>query len=199
MNFLSTKLAGVTIIEPDVFGDQRGYFLETYHLERYRDAGIDLPFVQDNHSYSRYGTLRGLHAQYRRPQGKLVRALEGEVFDVVVDIESASPTFGQWAGVVLSGENLKQLYIPPGYAHGFCVLSDTVHFQYKCTDLYDPHGEISIRWNDPALAIAWPVSEPSLSAKDGEAMTFAEAVAFLSSVEADREATCNGLPPQTAT
>ncbi len=179
MNVLPTKLNGVVIIEPDVYGDARGYLLETYHAEKYRAAGIDATFVQDNHSYSGRGILRGLHAQYRRPQGKLVRAFEGEVFDVVADIRPGSPTLGEWVGVTLSGENFRQLYVPPGYAHGFCVISETVHFQYKCTDLYDPEAELTVQWDDPAIGIEWPIDHPILSSKDTDGMCLSDAVACL--------------------
>lgn len=169
MKFLPTDIPGVLLIEPEVFRDSRGFFLETYHQQKYAEAGVAGTFVQDNHSRSVRGTLRGLHAQLRRPQGKLVRAVDGEMFDVAVDIRRGSPTFGKSVGVVLSGENLRQLYIPPGFAHGFCVLSPTIHVEYKCTDFYDPADEISVVWNDPDLAIQWPVSEPIVSAKDQRA------------------------------
>jgi len=161
-----TDLPGVVVIEPDVHADGRGFFLETYHAERYREHGINGPFVQDNHSRSVAGTLRGLHLQLRRPQGKLIRVIEGEVFDVAVDVRRGSPTFARWAGVLLSAENFKQCYVPPGFAHGFCVLSPVAQVEYKCTDLYDPPSEIGIAWNDPALGIAWPVERPILSARD---------------------------------
>ncbi len=137
MKFIATDLPGVTLIEPDVYRDARGFFLETWHQQKYAEAGIAGPFVQDNHSHSTRGTLRGLHAQRRRPQGKLVRAVAGEMFDVAVDIRPGSPTFARWVGFVLSGENFRQLWIPPGFAHGFCVLSERVHVEYKCTDFYD--------------------------------------------------------------
>ena len=166
MRIVPTDLAGVVIIEPDVYRDARGFFLETYHQRRYAEAGIPGPFVQDNHSHSTRGTLRGLHAQVRRPQGKLVRAVEGEMFDVAVDIRRGSPTFGRWASVLLSGENLRQLYIPPGFAHGFCVLSERVHVEYKCTDFYDSTDEVTVAWDDPTIHVAWPAIEPVLSAKD---------------------------------
>ena len=166
MRLVPTDLPGVLIIEPTVYRDARGFFLETYHQRRYTEAGIRGPFVQDNHSYSARGTLRGLHAQVRRPQGKLVRAVEGEMFDVAVDIRRGSPTLGRWVGVVLSGTNFRQLYIPPGFAHGFCVLSEHVHVEYKCTDFYDAADEVTVSWNDPAIGIAWPAAEPVLSTKD---------------------------------
>jgi dTDP-4-dehydrorhamnose 3,5-epimerase len=165
---VSTVLPGVVVIEPDVHADGRGFFLETYHAERYRAHGIDGPFVQDNHSRSVAGTLRGLHLQLRLPQGKLIRVIEGSVFDVAVDVRRGSPTFARWVGVTLSAENFKQCYVPPGFAHGFCVLSPVAQVEYKCTDLYDPSGEIGIAWDDPALGIAWPVERPTLSARDSQ-------------------------------
>lgn len=166
MNVIETALAGVLIIEPKVFGDQRGFFLEGFQTERYRDAGITLPFVQDNHSRSQYGVLRGLHFQRTRPQGKLVSVSRGSVYDVAVDINPESPTCGQFVGIELSDENHRQLWIPPGYAHGFCVLSETADFHYKCTDLYYPEDEGGLIWNDPEVNIPWPVEAPKLSAKD---------------------------------
>ncbi len=167
MKFIDTKLTGVVLIEPDVFDDPRGYFLETYHAGKYADGGIPGPFVQDNFSHSVRGTLRGLHYQLRHAQGKLVMALEGRIFDVAVDIRTGSPTFTQWVGVELSGANKRQLYIPPGFAHGFCVLSETADVLYKCTDVYSQKDERGIIWNDPALSIAWPIADPLLSKKDG--------------------------------
>jgi dTDP-4-dehydrorhamnose 3,5-epimerase len=161
-----TEIPGVIVIEPDVHVDGRGYFLETYHADKYRAAGIDQPFVQDNQSRSVGGTVRGLHLQLRRPQGKLIRVIEGEIYDVAVDVRRGSPTFGRSVGVTLSAENFKQCYVPEGFAHGFCVLSPFAEVEYKCTDLYDPDGEIGIAWNDPALAIQWPVAEPILSERD---------------------------------
>jgi len=169
MKFLPTELPGVIVIEPDVHADARGFFLESYHARKYAEGGIAGPFVQDNHSFSRRGTLRGLHVQSRRPQGKLVRAVAGEMFDVAVDVRRGSPTFGRWVGVVLSGENFRQLYLPPGFAHGLCVLSEQAHAEYKCTDLYEPGDEIALAWDDPDLAIAWPLREPVVSAKDAAA------------------------------
>lgn len=166
MNLYPTRLPGVYLIAPRVFTDPRGFFLETWHAERYRQAHIPGPFVQDNHSCSVRGALRGLHYQLAHPQGKLVSVLQGEVFDVAVDIRRGSPTFGHWVGEILSGENHRQLYIPPGFAHGFCVLSETAHFLYKCTDFYTPDDEYGLRWDDPALHINWPVSVPLLSEKD---------------------------------
>jgi len=173
MKVLQTELPGVLVIEPDVYRDDRGFFLESYHAEKYAEAGIAGPFVQDNHSRSARGTVRGLHAQRRRPQGKLVRVLQGEIFDVVVDIRRGSPTFGRWVGIKLTAENFLQCYIPPNFAHGFCALSDWVEFEYKCTDFYDPTDEIRLLWNDPDIGIAWPVSAPVLSAKDRAAQPLA--------------------------
>lgn len=166
MNIIRTKLAGAIIIEPKVFGDHRGFFLETYQRDRYIEADISLDFIQDNHSRSSKGVLRGLHFQKTKPQGKLVRVVRGEVFDVVVDIREGSPTFGQWEGVLLNEENKRQFYVPPGFAHGFVTLSDTADFEYKCTDYYDPSDEGAIRWNDPEIGIEWPVVYPQLSDKD---------------------------------
>jgi dTDP-4-dehydrorhamnose 3,5-epimerase len=175
MNVIQTKLKDCVIIEPEVFGDHRGFFLETFQAERYREmAGITLPFVQDNHSRSAKGVLRGLHFQQTKPQGKLVRVVSGEVYDVAVDIRQDSPSFGQWEGVLLSEENKRQFWVPPGFAHGFVVLSDTADFEYKCTDYYDPGDEGSLIWNDPTLAISWPLASPTLSDKDSKAPTFVE-------------------------
>jgi dTDP-4-dehydrorhamnose 3,5-epimerase len=173
MKFTPTRLPEVILVEPDVFRDERGFFLETYHREKYAAGGIPDDFVQDNHSRSAHGILRGLHAQRLRPQGKLVRAIEGTIFDVAVDIRRGSPRFGQWVGVLLSADNFHQLWIPPGFAHGFCVVSDAAQVAYKATDLYQPQDEIGLLWNDPALAIDWPVSEPLVSAKDAKALTLA--------------------------
>jgi dTDP-4-dehydrorhamnose 3,5-epimerase len=165
----------VLVIEPNIYGDERGFFVETFQVGRYRDlAGIDLPFVQDNHSRSRYGVLRGMHAQRNHPQGKLVRVARGEVFDVALDIDPESPTFGQWAGATLSDKNGHQMWIPPGYAHGFVVLSDVADFEYKCTDYYHPDDEFGVIWNDPDAAIAWPIDDPILSDKDTALPTLAE-------------------------
>jgi dTDP-4-dehydrorhamnose 3,5-epimerase len=169
MKVTPTRLPGVVIVEPEVHGDARGFFLETFHQRKYREAGIPESFVQDNHSHSTKHTLRGLHAQLSHPQGKLVRAVKGEMFDVAVDIRVGSPSFGQWVGVALSGENFRQLYIPAGFAHGFCVTSDEVDVEYKCTDFYAPGDEISVAWNDRQIGIEWPVREPKLSDKDREA------------------------------
>ncbi|XOV89455.1 MAG: dTDP-4-dehydrorhamnose 3,5-epimerase [Pseudomonadota bacterium] len=164
----ATKLPGVVIIEPKVFGDERGFFLESYHEQRYREeAGIKELFVQDNHSRSRQGVLRGLHLQRTKPQGKLLRVTQGEVFDVAVDINPASSTFGEWVGVNLSDQHHNQIYIPPGYAHGFLVLSESADLQYKCTEFYDPGDEAGVIWNDPDIGIEWPLTaDPLVSAKD---------------------------------
>ena len=174
MRFVPTDLPGVILVEPDVHSDGRGFLLETYHAERYRAGGIDGPFVQDNHSRSVARTLRGLHLQLRRPQGKLVRVIEGDIYDVAVDVRRGSPTFGRWVGVTLSADTFKQCFIPPGFAHGFCVLSPIAQVEYKCTDLYDREREIGIAWNDPGLAIRWPVEEPVLSARDRRHPTLAQ-------------------------
>ena len=170
MKISHSKLKGCVIIEPRVFGDERGFFLETFQAVRYeQEAGIDLPFVQDNHSRSAMGVLRGLHFQKTKPQGKLVRVVRGEVYDVAVDIRKGSATFGEWEGVILSEDNKKQFWVPPGFAHGFVVLSDTADFEYKCTDFYDPSDEGSILWSDPDLNIPWPIANPVLSTKDESA------------------------------
>ena len=166
MKVTETRLPGVLIFEPKVHGDARGFFVETFRREACRAAGIELDFVQDNHSRSRRGVLRGLHAQAVHPQGKLVRCSRGEVFDVAVDIDPASATFGQWVGVRLSDENHRQMWVPPGYAHGFLVLSEIADFEYKCTDYYAPEHEFGVRWDDPDVGIEWPLAEPLLSAKD---------------------------------
>jgi dTDP-4-dehydrorhamnose 3,5-epimerase len=166
VKFVPAELAGVIVVEPDVHRDSRGYFLEAYNAQKYKAGGIDGPFVQDNNSRSMEGTLRGLHLQLRRPQGKLIRVIEGEIYDVAVDVRRGSPSFGRWVGVRLSGDNFKQCYVPPGFAHGFAVVSPIALVEYKCTDLYDPSDEIGIAWNDPALAIGWPVGQPFLSERD---------------------------------
>lgn len=169
MKVIETALSGVLIIEPKVFGDARGFFLETFHKERYEALGIpgnDLEFVQDNHSRSRKGVLRGLHFQLENPQGKLVSAGTGAVFDVAADVNPDSPTYRRWVGVELNEENHRQLWIPPGYAHGFCVLSEVADFQYKCTALYHPQSDSGVVWNDPDINIKWPVDVPLLSGKD---------------------------------
>lgn len=179
MEVVKTPIEGVLLIKPQVFGDERGYFVETWQKERYEAAGINLSFVQDNHSKSTKGILRGLHFQKQHPQGKLVMVSLGEVFDVAVDIRKGSPTFGKGFGAILNQENQNQLWIPPGMAHGFVVLSDVAHFHYKCTDFYHPGDEGSIRWNDPTIGIDWPYKEePVLSAKDQIAPFFKDALEF---------------------
>ena len=174
MDIETTAIEGVLLIKPTVWRDSRGFFVETWQLTRYASAGISLPFVQDNYSRSSRGTLRGLHFQRSRPQGKLVHVSEGEVFDVAVDIRPGSPTFGAWFGAVLSEENQHQLWVPPGLAHGYCVLGEQAGFHYKCTEFYCPGDEGGLRWNDPDIGIAWPVADPILSAKDAAAPLFKE-------------------------
>jgi len=169
MQVIPTELPGVLILEPKVFGDGRGFFVETFHARRYAQAGITGPFVQDNLSFSQRGVLRGLHLQHPHDQGKLVYVLQGEVFDVAVDVRVGSPNFGRWTGTMLSGENKRQFYVPPGFAHGFCTVSDTALFAYKCTDVYHPETELSIAWDDPDIGVEWPVTSPLLSEKDREA------------------------------
>jgi dTDP-4-dehydrorhamnose 3,5-epimerase len=166
MKVVPTPLSGVLVVEPDVYRDARGFFLENYHQKKYAAAGLPERFVQDNHSKSSRGILRGLHAQLSKPQGKLVRVIAGEIFDVVVDIRKGSPTYKGWFGVTLSAENFKQCYVPPGFAHGFCVTSDSAEVEYKVTDFYDPGDELHLIWNDPDLAISWPINDPILSPKD---------------------------------
>jgi len=166
MNITSTSLKGVLIIEPNIFEDNRGYFMETHHQERFQSAGLDATVVQDNLSFSKKGSLRGLHFQITHPQAKLVQAVTGKIFDVAVDIRPESPTFGKWSGALLSEENKRRLYIPGGFAHGFCVLSESAHVVYKCSDHYNPEDEGGILWSDPAVAIDWPVKDPTLSEKD---------------------------------
>lgn len=178
MKFLETELPGVVLIEPAVFRDDRGFFMETWQAKRFAAAGIDLKFVQDNCSQSSKGTLRGLHYQIEQAQGKLVRVVSGEVFDVAVDLRRSSPHYGKWVGAVLSAENKKQIWVPPGFAHGFLVLSDVAEFEYKCTDFYAPQFERSIRWDDPTIGIKWPLAEgesPLLSDKDQSAPFLQEA------------------------
>jgi dTDP-4-dehydrorhamnose 3,5-epimerase len=166
MKVTESKIKGLLLIEADSFGDQRGYFMETWHRERYVQCGINEDFVQDNLSYSAYGVLRGLHFQNPQGQGKLVYVIKGEVYDVAVDIRKGSPTFGQWEGYYLSDENRRQLYIPPGFAHGFCVTGESVLFAYKCTDFYNRETERGLLWNDPDIGIKWPLEKPLLSEKD---------------------------------
>ncbi len=174
MRFTATRLPDMVKVEPDVFKDDRGFFLETYRFLRYKEAGVLGGFVQDNHSKSVQGTLRGLHAQLRNPQGKLIRVTQGEVYAVFVDARPQSPAFGQWEGHVLSADNFIQLYAPEGFLHGFCVLSPAAEVEYKCTAYYDPQDEIGVIWNDPQLKIQWPVASPLLSKKDKDLKTFAE-------------------------
>jgi len=169
MKIIETNLPGACVIEPQVFGDARGYFYESYNKAKYAEAGITSAFVQSNVSRSAKGVLRGLHYQWPNPQGKLVSVLEGEVFDVAVDIRRGSPTFGQWAGVMLSAENKRHFWIPEGFAHGFCVLSEFATFTYQCTALYDREADAAVRWNDPDIGIDWPISHPLLSEKDERA------------------------------
>ncbi len=179
MQVLETDLPGVLIVEPRVFADSRGFFKETYEKNRYREAGIASEFVQDNFSRSCGGTLRGLHFQIRHPQGKLVQVLRGEIFDVAVDLRRGSTHFGKWAGVVLSEANHRQLYVPPGFAHGFCVLSESADMFYKCTDYYHPQHERTLLWNDPDVGIEWPLKgKPVLSAKDQQGTRFTELECF---------------------
>ena len=182
MEVITTDVPGVLILKPRVFGDERGFFLETYNVEAYRAIGIDCTFVQDNHSFSRAGTLRGLHYQLPFPQAKLVWVTAGSVLDVAVDIRRGSPTFGQWVAEVLSEANRRRLFIPRGFAHGFCVLSSTAHFMYKCDEFYHPEADQGINWNDPDLAIDWQATEPVLSSKDTR-------LPFLNDIPADM------LPP----
>ena len=174
MKFVETELPGVIAIEPVVHGDERGFFLESFHAAKYADGGVRATFVQDNHSRSKRGTLRGLHLQRRHAQGKLCRVVVGEVFDVAVDVRVGSPTFGRFAATTLSADNFRQLYVPPNFAHGIVVTSAVAEFEYKCTDFYDPESELSIAWDDPELAIPWPVERPNLSAKDAQAPRLAE-------------------------
>lgn len=174
MKISATSLPGVLLIEPKVFGDERGFFLETYHQQKYQDSGLDTVFVQDNHSRSTRGVLRGLHYQLKNPQGKLVSVASGEVFDVAVDIRQGSPTFGKWYGEILSDTNHRQLYVPPGFAHGFLVLSEVADFTYKCTDYYAPGDEYTIAWNDPDIGIHWPGTNMVLSEKDSNAPNLSE-------------------------
>jgi dTDP-4-dehydrorhamnose 3,5-epimerase len=168
LNIIETSLPGVILIETVAFRDHRGFFRETYHKDKYADIGIDKDFVQDNHSFSRQGTLRGLHYQFVHSQGKMVYAVRGEIFDVAVDIRLGSPTFGRWAGFDLSAENGHQVYIPAGFAHGFYVLSETADVVYKCTDFYTPGDDFGILWSDPSIGIDWPSESPLLSEKDSE-------------------------------
>lgn len=180
MNIISTSIPGVLLIEPKVFQDERGFFLESYQRNHFKEAGIDADFVQDNHSKSRYGTLRGLHYQIRQPQGKLVRVIAGEIFDVAVDLRRNSPTFGKWIGDFLSAENKRMLWVPPGFAHGFFVTSSSAELLYKATDYYAPEWERTIAWDDPTINIRWPIQNeaPILSAKDRTGKSFLDAEVF---------------------
>ncbi|MFA6030182.1 MAG: dTDP-4-dehydrorhamnose 3,5-epimerase [Elusimicrobiota bacterium] len=171
MKFQTTSIPGVVLVELDVFKDPRGFFMESYQREKYRAGGIAVDFVQDNHAASTKGVLRGLHLQLEHMQGKLVRVVEGKVWDVAVDVRRGSPWFGQWEAFELSAENFRQLYIPPGFAHGYCVLSERAQVEYKASDLYHPASDVSIRWNDPQLAVRWPIQDPVLSKKDAEGKT----------------------------
>jgi dTDP-4-dehydrorhamnose 3,5-epimerase len=168
LKFTEKSLPGVLLVEPTVFEDGRGFFMETFHLQKYAEIGIPGPFRQDNHSHSRRGTLRGLHYQLKNPQGKLVYVVKGEIFDVAVDIRRGSPAFGKWSGELLSEKNKRQLYVPEGFAHGFCVLSETADVIYKCTDLYAPGDEYGVFWADDTIDIDWPMKDPVLSEKDSK-------------------------------
>jgi len=174
LDVVELPLAGLKLVKPRVFRDARGFFLESYHAPRYRAAGIDVTFVQDNHSRSKLGTLRGLHYQSRPGQAKLVRVTSGEIWDVAVDIRPGSPTFGRWHAVTLDAESQAQLYVPVGFAHGFCVTSDVAEVQYKVSNPYDPTTELTIAWDDPDLGVAWPVRDPVLSARDQAGERFAD-------------------------
>lgn len=176
MKVTKTELEGVLIIEPEVFGDRRGFFKESFHAERYAKFGIKAQFVQDNYSRSKAGVLRGMHLQQRRPQGKLVSCPNGAIFDVAVDVDPRSPSFGKYVAVELTGSNHKQLWIPPGYAHGFCVLSEMADLHYKCTDIYCPDDQSGFVWNDPDVAIPWPIKDPQLSEKDDTLPTLARLI-----------------------
>lgn len=181
MKITPTPIPDVLIIEPDVFGDERGFFMESWHQQKFVDAGLTMHFVQDNHSRSTQGILRGLHYQTEHTQGKLVRVTQGKVFDVAVDVRQSSPTFGQWAGVELSDKNHRMFWVPEGFAHGFYVMSESADFQYKCTDVYAPEHEHSIRWDDPAIGIEWPLvdgQDPQLSAKDSAGLLLKDAQVF---------------------
>ncbi len=179
MQVLGTKLPDTLIIQPKVFGDARGFFVETWHQERYAEVGLPARFAQDNMSASSYGVLRGLHFQHPYGQGKLVTVVEGEVYDVAVDVRVGSPTFGQWTSVILSGRERNQFWIPAGFAHGFCVLSPQAIFAYKCTEIYRPECEMSVRWDDPSLSIPWPIKDPNVSDKDRKGL-------FLKDIPLDR-------------
>ncbi|MFN4020342.1 MAG: dTDP-4-dehydrorhamnose 3,5-epimerase [Erythrobacter sp.] len=180
MNILPTAIPDVLLIEPRIFGDARGFFMETWNADAFADAGLDLGFVQDNHSRSQKGVLRGLHFQNPGPQGKLVRVTNGAVFDVAVDLRAASPTFGQWVGVELSADNKRMLWVPEGFAHGFLALAEDTDFLYKCTAPYAPQSEFTLAWNDPMVGIAWPLAgrDPIISEKDARGLSFAQVPVF---------------------
>ena len=180
MQFLPTEIPDVVIVALDVHRDDRGFFVESYHAAKFARGGIEARFVQDNHSRSVKGTLRGLHAQDRRPQGKLVRTLLGEIWDVAVDIRRGSPTFRRWVGVRLDADSFRALWVPAGFAHGFCVLSDVAEVEYKCTDVYDPEGQLTIAWDDPEIGVRWPIEQPILSPKDAAAPRLRDLEARLS-------------------
>lgn len=179
MEIIKTSIPEVIVFVPPVFTDSRGYFLETYQQQKYAAAGIPKPFVQDNQSYSTKNVLRGLHFQLRHPQGKLVRVIQGSVFDVAIDMRKNSPTFGKWHGEILSAENKRQMYVPENFAHGFCVLSDSAEFVYKCTDFYVPGDEVGLIWNDPQVGVKWPIEQPILSDKDAVLPSWADILELL--------------------
>src|SRR5271156_481393 len=179
MNFVPTDLSGVIVVEPELFPDERGFFLETFRSDKYARGGINADFLQDNQSRSTRNTIRGLHAQRQHPQGKLVRAVTGSVFDVVVDIRRGSPNYLKWIAGELSAYTFRQIYVPPGFAHGICITSEFADIEYKCTDYYDPADELRIAWNDPSIGIQWPVQNPCLSEKDRNAGTIADQIALL--------------------
>jgi dTDP-4-dehydrorhamnose 3,5-epimerase len=179
MEIIKTSIPEVIVFVPPVFSDSRGYFLETYQQQKYKAAGIPKPFVQDNQSYSTKNVLRGLHFQLRHPQGKLVRVIHGTVFDVAIDMRKNSPTFGKWHGEILSAENKRQMYVPENFAHGFCVLSDSAEFVYKCTDFYVPGDEVGLIWNDPQVGVKWPIEQPILSEKDAVLPSWADVLDLL--------------------
>ena len=179
MKFIARELPGLFEVHPDVHGDERGFLLETYHEKKYAAGGIEATFVQDNHSRSVRGILRGLHMQLQHPQGKLVRVVEGEVFDVAVDVRRGSPTFGRYASIVLSAANFKQFWVPAGFAHGFVVTTEVAQFEYKCTDFYDPKDELTIAWNDPDIGIPWPIDDPQTNEKDAVGRRLADVTDLL--------------------
>jgi dTDP-4-dehydrorhamnose 3,5-epimerase len=186
MNFVQTSLKGVIVVEPDLFRDGRGFFLETFRRDKYARGGIDAEFRQDNQSRSGHNTIRGLHAQRQHPQGKLVRAVSGSILDVVVDIRRGSPSYLKWIAIELSADNFRQIYVPPGFAHGICITSEFADIEYKCTDYYDPTDELRIAWNDPAIGIRWPVENPILSEKDHQARTTSDQIGLLPSYSEKR-------------